>query len=39
MEEFKITELIDGRPQGIKNDKEKECYDILDKLDIKYQRV
>ena len=39
MEEFKITELIDGRPQEIKNDKEKECYDILDKLDIQYQRV
>lgn len=39
MEEFKITELIDGRPQNVKNDKEKECYDILDKLDIQYQRV
>lgn len=39
MEIFRITELIDGRPLKIENDKEKICYDILDELDIEYQRV
>lgn len=39
MEEFKITDLINGRPQNIKNNKEKECYDILDELEVQYQRV
>lgn len=39
MEEFKITELLSGRPEQIENEKEKICYDILDKLDIEYQRV
>ena len=39
MEGFKITELLSGRPEQIENEKEKICYDILDKLDIENQRV
>ena len=39
MEEFKLSELLEGRPENIETDKEKNCYDILDKLGIKYQRV
>lgn len=39
MEEFKITQLLQGRPESIDSNKEKECYDILDNLNIEYQRV
>lgn len=39
MEKFELSELLNGRPEKIENAKEKECYDILDNLDIKYQRV
>ena len=39
MEEFKISNLIYGRPENIESEKEKNCYDILDKLNIDYQRV
>ena len=39
MDDFKITKLLEGRPQVIKNEKEKYCYDILDNLNIKYERV
>ena len=39
MEKFEITSLLEGRPEDISNLKEKICYDILDKLNITYQRV
>lgn len=39
MEDFKITGLLEGRPESINSLKEKQCYDILDELDIEYQRV
>lgn len=39
MEKFELSELLNGRPENIEDDKEKNCYDILDNLDIKYQRV
>ena len=39
MEKFELSKLLDGRPQNIENEKEKNCYDILDSLNIKYQRV
>lgn len=39
MEEFKISELISGRPDNLGNEKEKKCYDILEFLNIEYQRV
>lgn len=39
MEDFKITSLLDGRPENSINEKEKRCYDILDDLKIEYQRV
>lgn len=39
MEKFELSELLNGRPDNIEDVKEKECYDILDSLDIKYQRV
>ena len=39
MERFEISKLLDGRPENTENINEKNCYDILDKLDIKYQRV
>ena len=35
MPTFEITELIKGRPEKITSSKEKECYDILDKLHMK----
>ena len=38
MEDFKITELLNGRPEKV-NDKQMDCYDTLDELGIKYQRV
>lgn len=39
MEKFELSELLNGRPENIENEKEKNCYDILDSLNIKYQRV
>lgn len=39
MEKFELSELLNGRPDNIEDVKEKECYDILDSLNIKYQRV
>lgn len=39
METFKLSKLLTGRPRYIENSKEKNCYDILDSLDIEYQRV
>ncbi len=39
MELFEMTDLLEGRPQTIQNEKEKACYDILDELGISYQRV
>lgn len=37
MEAFEMTDLLEGRPETILN--EKDCYDILDELGISYQRV
>lgn len=39
MEEFKVTELINGRPDFQISDKEKDCYDLLEELNIEYERV
>ena len=39
MERFEISKLLNGRPENTENINEKNCYEILDKLDIKYQRV
>ena len=39
MNEFKISELLKGRPEVIKNEKVRECYDMLDELNIEYERV
>ncbi len=39
MEEFIISELLEGRPEFTKTIKEKECFDTLDAMDIVYQRV
>ena len=39
MEELKLSELLNGRPENINNENEKKCYDILDELNIEYQRV
>lgn len=39
MEAFEMTALLEGRPQNFHNEKEQECYDILDSLGISYQRV
>ena len=39
MEEFKLSELLNGRPENINNENEKKCYDILEELNIEYQRV
>ena len=39
MEEFKLSELLNGRPENIINENEKKCYDILEELNIEYQRV
>lgn len=39
MVEFELSDLLKGRPEYIKNEKEKLCYDILDSLNIDYQRV
>ena len=39
MEEFKLSNLLNGRPEKIENEKEKICYDVLDSLHIEYQRV
>ena len=39
MDKFELSELLNGRPENIENEKEKNCYDILDNLKIKYQRV
>ena len=39
MEQFEMTALLQGRPQVIESEKEKACYDILDQLEIPYQRV
>lgn len=36
---FKLSNLLYGRPEKIENEKEKLCYDILDSLNIDYQRV
>ena len=32
MEEFKLSELLNGRPENINNENEKKCYDILEEL-------
>ena len=39
MAEFKISPIREGRPVKITDEKERACYDLLDKLKIKYQRV
>lgn len=39
MEKFELSNLLNGRPEKIENEKEKICYDILDNLKIDYQRV
>lgn len=39
MNDFKISNLLNGRPDNMNDKKEIECYDILDKLNIHYQRV
>lgn len=39
MEEFYISELISDRNRNNEDNKEKQCYDILDSLNIKYERV
>lgn len=39
MEELKLSELLNGRPENMNNENEKKCYDILDELNIEYQRV
>lgn len=39
MESFELSGLLNGRSESIENEKEKNCYDILDSLNIKYQRV
>ena len=39
MNEFKISELLKGRPEVIENEKVRECYDMLDELNIEYERV
>lgn len=39
MDGFKITKLLEGRPNNNINIKENLCYDILDNLNINYQRV
>lgn len=36
---MKISKLLKGRPTHFRSDEEKMCYDILDELNIKYQRV
>ncbi len=37
MEKFELSELLDGRPENIENENERNCYDILDDSNIKYQ--
>ncbi len=37
MEKFKLSKLLNGRSKNIDDPKEKNCYDILDSLDIKYR--
>lgn len=39
MEKFEISKLLNGKPDNIESEKEKKCYDTLEKLDIKYQSV
>jgi len=39
MEEIVLSNLLNGRSEKIENEKEKLCYDILDNLNINYQRV
>lgn len=40
MEEiFEVSDVLEGRPDHSISEKEKECYDLLDKLDIYYERV
>ena len=39
MEEFELSNLLNGRPEKIESEREKICYDILDNLNINYQRV
>ena len=39
MEEFEVSNLMNGRPENILVEKEKRCYDILDSLNIEYQRI
>lgn len=38
-EKFEASELLSGRPDREISDKEKDCYDMLDELDIYYERV
>ena len=38
-EKFEVSELLSGRPDREISDKEKDCYDMLDELDIYYERV
>ncbi len=37
--EFQLSKLLEGRPNTINSEKERVCYDILDSLNINYQRV
>lgn len=39
MDTFTLSNLLEGRPQVIDNEKQKACYDTLDSLGIGYQRV
>ena len=38
-EKFEVSDILTGRPDHSISEKEKECYDVLDKLDIYYERV
>lgn len=39
MEQFELSELLNGRPEKVENESELTCYNILDSLNINYQRV
>lgn len=39
MDNFKISEVRQGRPKQVSDPRELDCYNLLDKLQIEYQRV
>lgn len=38
-EKFEVSDILTGRPDREISDKEKDCYDMLEKLEIYYERV